>query len=269
MARHRNVRALDVDEEYDDFHSCYGHSVEDDFCISPRTEAQFLYNRNSRTQMNAYFETPESVPEEETSGEESLNTSVNSISTSELSSLDRAKLQSCVIALQDVVGDTIPEEKLQKAALDHGFNLEEALDAILQDKAPKPQRVKTTVPLITPAFVDSKNKSEIRLESVSDVANNVGKLDSEQTKQVQKEVIGASASPANKKIYEKNDSIKVNETYKEKDQIVSLSTYENLSANEKNEELKSSTVKSTRNEKSGKNYTVLKEQMKNPLLILL
>lgn len=42
-----------------------------------------------------------------------------------------AKLQSCVEAMQDVVGDSIPEEVLQKAAYDHKFDLEKALHAVL------------------------------------------------------------------------------------------------------------------------------------------
>lgn len=145
MARHRNIRSLDADEEYDDFHSCYGHSVEDDFCISPSTEAQFLYNRSSQNQsMSAFFESHAPVPEEQEDSEDETDYYTNKISL--LNSVDAAKLQSCVEALQDVVGDTIPELTLKTAAIDNDFDLERALNAVLQDKAPKTQRSKKPEP---------------------------------------------------------------------------------------------------------------------------
>ncbi|KAG8190552.1 hypothetical protein JTE90_014032 [Oedothorax gibbosus] len=149
MARHRNVRSLDADEEYDDFHSCYGHSVEDDFCISPGTEAQFLYNRSSQNQsMSAFFESHAPVPEEEDSEDEPFN-SLDSYTKkiSLLNSVDTAKLQSCVEALQDVVGDTIPEMTLKSAAMDNDFDLERTLNAVLQENAPKPPRAKKSEPV--------------------------------------------------------------------------------------------------------------------------
>ncbi|XP_035212374.1 HBS1-like protein isoform X1 [Stegodyphus dumicola] len=78
MSRHRNVRAIDVDEEYDGYYSCYGHSVEEDFCISPRTEAQFLYNRKNCNQpMNAFFEAEERLRGKNSSNEESFSESAN------------------------------------------------------------------------------------------------------------------------------------------------------------------------------------------------
>ncbi|RWS26972.1 HBS1-like protein [Leptotrombidium deliense] len=50
MSRHRNIRAMDYDEEYDEyFNNSYGQSVEEEFCISPGTEAQFMYNRRGNT----------------------------------------------------------------------------------------------------------------------------------------------------------------------------------------------------------------------------
>ncbi|GBM49231.1 HBS1-like protein [Araneus ventricosus] len=257
MARHRNVRAIDVDEEYEDYHSCYGHSVEDDFCISPSTEAQFLYNRNSRSQnMNAFFDAPEPVPEEENSGDESFNNSESfSHVVSGLSDVDNAKLQSCVFALQDVVGDTIPEIILQRAAIDHEFDLEKALNAVLQDKAPKPQRVKKPKPATTPsANAAPKNKSEIRLESVSDTANKADKSVSGKVKEVQKKEIAtvANSNIFDKKVFEEKN--KPDNFGKEKDKSPAPSSAtENQTTNEKtDEEPKSIATKSTKNEKSGK-----------------
>lgn len=45
-----------------------------------------------------------------------------------------AKLQSCVEAMQDVVGETIPEDVLRKAAYENKFDLEKSLSAVLQGK---------------------------------------------------------------------------------------------------------------------------------------
>ncbi|CAL1277896.1 unnamed protein product [Larinioides sclopetarius] len=256
MARHRNVRAIDVDEEYEDYHSCYGHSVEDDFCISPSTEAQFLYNRNSRSQnMNAFFDAPEPVPEEENSGDESFNNSDSSSHiVSDLSDVDNAKLQSCVLALQDVVGDTIPEIILQRAAIDHEFELEKALNAVLEDKAPKPQRAKRPKPVTTPsATAVPKIKSEIRLESVSDSVNKADKLVSGKVKEVHKKEIAAvdNSNMFDKKVFEEKN--KADNIGKEKDKSLAPLPVTESQTNEKIDvEPKSITTKSTKGEKSGK-----------------
>ncbi|XP_042908568.1 HBS1-like protein [Parasteatoda tepidariorum] len=139
MARHRHIRALDVDEEYDGFSSCYGHSVEDDFCVSPGTEAQFLYDRSKQnSSMGAFFDHPDAVLEEDDSEED--NAEPHSDKNLKLSDEDYAKLLSVIEAMQNVVGDTIPETTLKQAALDNNFDLEKSLNAVLQDSAPKPMR---------------------------------------------------------------------------------------------------------------------------------
>uniref|UniRef100_A0A8C6IEQ0 Hbs1-like (S. cerevisiae) n=1 Tax=Mus spicilegus TaxID=10103 RepID=A0A8C6IEQ0_MUSSI len=76
MARHRNVRGYNYDEDFED-DDLYGQSVEDDYCISPSTAAQFIYSRRDN-------------PEEEY-GYEDLRESSNSLLNHQLSEIDQGK----------------------------------------------------------------------------------------------------------------------------------------------------------------------------------
>lgn len=148
MSRHRNVRAMNIDEEYDGYYdSAYGHSVEEEFCISPRTEAQFLYNRDAQKHsMSAFLDaSPDSQMDEYGGNEGGSRVRCDSVNERpNLSNTDRAKLQSCVEAMQNVVGDTISESILIKAATENHFDLEKALDSVLSGvgafEKPKPPR---------------------------------------------------------------------------------------------------------------------------------
>lgn len=149
MSRHRIVRRMNYDEEYDGYDDVYGRSVEEDHCISPST-AEFMYDRNLQQPAMAAFMPRDDIPEEElekedwddaihygksdgwTSGEPGLN------------SIDEVRLQSCLDEMRNVVGDTFPEKTLVDAIIKHEFDLEKALDFVLSAAAPKnppkPQR---------------------------------------------------------------------------------------------------------------------------------
>ncbi|KAL1770255.1 HBS1 isoform X1 [Sigmodon hispidus] len=117
MARHRNVRGYNYDEDFED-DDLYGQSVEDDYCISPSTAAQFIYSRRDN-------------PVEEYAYEE-LKDSSNFLLNHQLSEIDQARLSSCLDHLREVLGDALPDDVLMEAVLKHKFDVEKALSVLLE-----------------------------------------------------------------------------------------------------------------------------------------
>lgn len=128
MSRHRNVRSMNFSEEYDEYYNnTYGQSVEDEYCISPNTERQFMYNRGEGLRNRALSD-PNS---EDVIPEEDLSYYRNLTDNSDMDQIERAKLLSCVEEMQNVVGETIPEYMLINAAKLHNYDIKSALDSVL------------------------------------------------------------------------------------------------------------------------------------------
>lgn len=158
MARHRNVRNRSYSDDYD-FDDVYGHSVEEDSCLSPSDAAQWMYDRSRNQQAIANFlDNHDNIQEESEDLPEPSHPTLERRESIDLRGLnlnedDEAKLMSCLDELRNVLGDTMPDNILVQSVLKHKFNYNKALDEILNNKSkqeekPKPEPVIQPPPLV-------------------------------------------------------------------------------------------------------------------------
>lgn len=149
MARHRNVRNRNYSDEYD-YDDVYGHSVEEDSCLSPSDTAQWMYDRSGNQHAIANFlDSRNDIQEENEDLPESTMPILERRESMDLRGLnlgedDEAKLMSCLDELRNILGDTIPENILIKSVLNHNFNYNQALDEILNDNKGKSDEIINT-----------------------------------------------------------------------------------------------------------------------------
>lgn len=173
MSRHRNVRALNADEEFEGYDDVYGHSYDDaEFGVSPGTAKQFLFNRDkSNVTFANVMDAKESIEEEpdnleasdvfpdrrrEPSGESSESSNVSSSRETfgsklppksmrsrktsqefvrpQLSQPDEVRLNSCVEEIQNVLGDSVPDWTIIDTVVAFNFDFEKSLDFLLRQQ---------------------------------------------------------------------------------------------------------------------------------------
>lgn len=114
--------------EYEGFDDVYGHSVEDDHCISP-SDAGFLYDRTRYPQMSAFINEENYIAEEE----DQRNVEENKCQRSDLNDVDIEKLRFCVDGIQNVVGDMVSLHTIEEIVINCNFDFKVALDKILNE----------------------------------------------------------------------------------------------------------------------------------------
>ncbi|KAM8945543.1 HBS1-like protein [Pelodytes ibericus] len=130
MARHRNVRGYNYDDDFED-DDLYGQSVDDDYCISPATAAQFIYSKRDRHQS---FTEPLAEDEHEDDEDEQPKPKAAGIA---LSSVDQARLYSCLDHMREVLGESVVEQVMIDAVLQCKFDTAKALDLVFQQDCNK------------------------------------------------------------------------------------------------------------------------------------
>lgn len=133
MSRHRDVRCMNYSEEYEGYDDVYGHSVEDDYCVSPSAE-QFLFDRSKQQNIASFITEPDIVEGNE-DGEEAVAPSKEDDVA--LTELEKAKLVSCMESIKNIIGDTISGSEIKKKIIQSNFDAEAALDLVLKESSPK------------------------------------------------------------------------------------------------------------------------------------
>uniref|UniRef100_A0A8D0H8B3 HBS1-like protein n=1 Tax=Sphenodon punctatus TaxID=8508 RepID=A0A8D0H8B3_SPHPU len=168
MSRHRNVRGYNYDEDFEE-DDLYGQSVEDDYCISPSTAAQFIYSR--RDKPSAFAE-----PLQEEYAYEDAEEHANFTSNHQLAEVDQARLQSCLDHMKELLGDSVPEQVMVEAVLNSKFDVQKALDIVLTENSKQNMKTKNEEAVTTVKASKGKTRDSQSTRIESEVVPKVTKM---------------------------------------------------------------------------------------------
>nr|XP_056708841.1 HBS1-like protein isoform X2 [Euleptes europaea] len=166
MARHRNVRGYNYDEDFEE-DDLYGQSVEDDCCISPSTAAQFIYSRRDN---------PSSFAETEEYGYKYTEHSNYSVSSHQLTGVEKAQLDSCLDHMREILGESVPEKAMVEAILNSKFDVQQALDSVLAQINKQEMKIENKDTVISGKATKGKIRDSQTTRTESDVVPKVTKM---------------------------------------------------------------------------------------------
>lgn len=169
MSRHRIIRSMDYSEEYEGYDDVYGHSVDDDNCISPTDAQEWIYNRSKEQCLMSSFLQNDIVNDSSNRKNNKNNGNINTKSNGDVSSkkaikaenldtelrdnnyehcenlnenyklpklneTEQEQLITCIEGVRNVVGDTITEQCIVETAIRFHYNIERVLDDILNEE---------------------------------------------------------------------------------------------------------------------------------------
>ncbi|NXQ81684.1 HBS1L protein, partial [Nyctibius grandis] len=148
----------------------YGQSVEDDYCISPSTAAQFIYSRRDKP---ATFAEP---LEEEYGYEDTDDTADYFTSNHQLTEVDRARLNSCLDQMREVLAESVPEQTMVQAVLDSKFDVQKALDLVLSQGSKQNVKTKNEDAVIVGKMTKGKTRDSQSARMESEIVPKVTKM---------------------------------------------------------------------------------------------
>ncbi|RXG72853.1 HBS1-like protein [Armadillidium vulgare] len=147
-----SISVYKYDEAYDD--AVYGHSVDDhEYGLSPSTE-QYLYSQKGSANygFGAYFPDTEKIKEEEEDFVDEPQILANIQGEIQVVFKDQGPVKFVLDELRNVVGDQFSETELVKSVLEHHYDFESSLNAILNRKSSEATKSMNLIP-------DQKEKS--------------------------------------------------------------------------------------------------------------
>lgn len=161
MSRHRNVRNQNYDE-YDD-EDVYGHSVDDDYSISPTDAQQWLFDRaRGQHSISSFLANNADIVEEDDEEAENQKYAKSrrdseNFQMPKLAEVEQAKLVSCLEEVRNVVGNEVVSDRvIVETSIKFDFDIAKVLDEILNECSSSKKEVtkhKTVVPPPPPPTV--------------------------------------------------------------------------------------------------------------------